>query len=151
MIARCLRIALLLTIAHWALFAAVAGQSPDPTHPWSLRIRAVISGDSHDSDPAGYRIYSGVALEAAVVRRLTEVASLELSLRTESREVEGPTGGSGDHRLGSLEMLPLTLTGRWHPRRRGEGDLQPYVGAGINFTGPCRGAVPPSPRSTSIH
>ncbi|HKJ02798.1 MAG TPA: hypothetical protein VJ997_10095, partial [Longimicrobiales bacterium] len=53
--------------------------------PWALRLRAVISGDSHDSEPVGYKIYSGLALEAAVVRHVSDVASLELSLRAESR------------------------------------------------------------------
>ncbi len=105
-----------------------------PTNPWTLRLRAAISGTSHDSQPAGYKIYSAIALEAALERRVSDVASLELSLRTESREVLGPTDAGADNRLGSLEMLPLTLLGRWRPRGGRAGAFQPYLGAGAALT-----------------
>ena len=68
--------------------------------PWSLRVRAVMSGTSYESQPEGYQIYSGFGLEAALVRHVSEVVDLEISLRTESREVEGPRDGGVEHRLG---------------------------------------------------
>ncbi len=88
-------------------------------NPWTLRLRAAISGSSYESDPAGYKIYSGIGLEGAVERGLGRVASLELAFRTKSREVLGPASAGGDERLGSLEMLPVTLLARWRPRGRG--------------------------------
>ena len=109
---------------------ATAGGGPGP---WELRVRAVLSGSTDHSDPPGYTVYSGLGLEVAVARRLGDAFAVELSARTESREVTGPEG-SGDHRLGSMEMLPLGLTLAWRPRQAGGGDFQPYLGAGVNLT-----------------
>lgn len=110
-----------------------AAQSPDAVRgPWTLRVRAVVSGTSHDSEPPGWTIYSGIGLEAAVARRLGEVAALELAFRTESREVEAD--GEVPSHLGSLEVLPLTLMVQWRPRGRGEAVVQPYLGAGLALT-----------------
>ncbi len=125
--------ALLLPLLLPVLASAQSGS--DPGSPWGVRVRAVLSGDSYDSDPAGYKIYSGVALEAAVVRRVSEVVALELSVRTESREVEGPRAAGVEHRLGSLEMVPVTLSAQWRPRGHVDAPWQPYVGAGVNVTG----------------
>jgi len=93
-------------------------------------VRAVLSGSSDTDVAGGYTVYSGVALEAAVVRRVSDGFALELSVRTESREVTGPT-----RNLGSLEMIPLTLSGQWRPRGSGGAPWQPYLGAGVNVTG----------------
>ena len=68
-----------------------------------------------------------------LVRRLSEQASLELAFRTESREVEGPAG-DGDHRLGSLELAPISLLVQWRPRGWEAGGFQPFLGAGANVT-----------------
>lgn len=116
-----------------ALPTALAAQQARSTDPWTLRLRAAISGTSYDSEPTGYKIYSGIGLEGAVQRRLGAVTALELSFRTESREVTGPEG-AGDNRLGSLEMFPVTLLARWVPRGRGDGAFQPYLGAGAALT-----------------
>jgi hypothetical protein len=43
--------------------------------PWTLRTRAVMSGSSTHSDPAGYKVYSGIGVEAAVARELTRALS----------------------------------------------------------------------------
>ncbi len=101
---------------------------------WSFRVRAVLTGSSHESEPAGYKIYSGVALSAAIVRHLGDRFSAEVALHTESREVTGPDTGGSSGPLGSLEMIPLSLLVRWHPRGGGGADLQPYVGVGGSFT-----------------
>jgi hypothetical protein len=97
---------------------------------YRLRVRATLSGSSDTSVPGAYGIYSAVALDGALVRDLGSFA-LELSLRTESREVEGPGPGPN---LGSLEMLPLGLTVQWRPRSNGGGAFQPYLGAGVSTT-----------------
>ena len=98
--------------------------------PWGLRVRAVLSGSSDKDTAGGYTVYSGVALEAALVRRVSDGFALELSMRTESREVTGPA-----RNLGSLEMIPLTVSGQWRPRGSGDAPWQPYLGAGVNVTG----------------
>ena len=111
-----------------------AQRAPESLSPWTLRLRGAISGSSDDSQPEGYQIYSGIALEAAVERRMGTTTAVELSVRTESREVLGPGNAAGDNRLGSLEMLPVTLLVRWLPRAGHESAFQPYVGAGGNVT-----------------
>lgn len=122
-------LATLLLLACGSTAAAAQASADDGPGRWGLRVRAVLSGSSDHSEPTGYTLYSGIALEAGVVRWLGDAAALELAVRTESREVEGPEGN-----LGSLEMLPLSLAVAWRPRGPGGGDLQPYLGAGLNLT-----------------
>ncbi|HSW29218.1 MAG TPA: OmpW family outer membrane protein [Longimicrobiales bacterium] len=123
----------LLALATLPSPARAQAPGPDAPGPWGLRVRAVLSGSTHHSDPPGYTIYSGLGLELALVRRLGDAFAVELAARTESREVTGPEG-SGDHRLGSMEMIPLNLSLAWRPRGRSDADLQPYLGAGVNVT-----------------
>ena len=88
----------------------------------AARVKRVASPDPHS------------AIEAAAERRLSDVTFLELSGRTESREVLGPERAGEDNRLGSLEMLPVTLLARWRPRGHGSAPFQPYLGAGAALT-----------------
>jgi outer membrane protein W len=122
--------ALVLLVAPTALGA----QRSTVDAPWALGLRATISGSSHDSDPAGYTVYSGIALDAGLVRRVTNVAAVALSLRTESREVNGPAVAGLRPRLGSLEVIPVDLTLQWRPAGRGGARVQPYLGAGADLT-----------------
>ncbi len=130
MLSRRLGLVLLLCLPR-----ALSAQRPAlVSDPWTLRLRATLSGTSYDSEPTGYEIYSGIALEAAVARRLGAVSAVELSVRTESREVLGPESPGEDNRLGSLEMLPVTLLARWILRGRSAAALQPYIAAGAALT-----------------
>jgi outer membrane protein len=106
--------------------APAHGQEAD----YRVKVRATLSGSSDTGESGAYGIYSGVALDLAVVRDVGPFA-LELSVRTESREVEGPGPGPN---LGSLEMLPVGLVVQWRPRSSGEGAFQPYLGAGVSTT-----------------
>ncbi len=118
-------------LALLCLPTALLAQRPrGESDPWTVRVRATISGASYESQPADYKIYSGVSLEAAIERRLGSIAALELSGRTESREVLGPASTGADERLGSIEMLPLTLLLRWLPLGRSNAAFQPYLGGG---------------------
>lgn len=103
-------------------------QSPDP---WQLRLRAVMSGSSDTDEAANYKVYSGLAIEAAICRDLGRTVTVEMALRTESREVEGPTGPSGAEALGSLELFPVSLILQWRPLGTSCAGTQPYAGAGV--------------------
>ena len=125
---------LLLSVAFLIVLQPELRGQVEPSGDWRLFARASISGSSHDSEPAGYTIYSGIAFDVAVARRLSDAFWVEFSVRPESREVEGPdVAGFGDH-LGSLEMLPINLTLQWHPLGNNGASLQPYLGAGVNST-----------------
>jgi outer membrane protein W len=122
-------------VALLLLPAALRAQdAPVHADAWALRLSAVVSGPSYESDPDGYKVYSGASLEAGVARWLSDVVLLELSARTESREVNGPPVGGVAERLGSIEVLPLNLIATWHPLARSGRTVQPVVGAGVNFT-----------------
>lgn len=96
-----------------------------------MRFRVVLSGSSDTDNPLHYHVYSGLGLEAALVRDFGRSASIELALRTESREVTGPDGSTGSSGLGSLEVLPITLLAQWRPRGEGAASFQPYLGLGV--------------------
>ena len=102
-------------------------------NPWRFMTRATISGNSHESTPDGYTIYSGVSLEGAFARDVSDVFALELSLRTESREVEGPAT-LAEPRLGSLEVVVSALTVKWQPRDPTGEVFEPFAGAGLAVT-----------------
>jgi outer membrane protein W len=112
----------------------LAQDAPIGSDQWALRLSVVASGASYESEPTGYKMYSGIALEAGVVRWVGEMLSLELSARTESREVNGPPLNGVPERLGSIELLPLNFIASWHPLARSRRTVQPVVGAGVNFT-----------------
>lgn len=113
------------------LVSSLPGQQA-PVPPWTFRARAVLTGNSAESEPAGYDMYSGIALEVGLARRLARLLSLELDLRTESREVDYSVEGAERERLGSLELLPVSLFLQFRPA--GSGRLHPYAGGGVTFT-----------------
>jgi outer membrane protein W len=94
---------------------------------YRVKVRAILSGSS-DTSASAYTVYSGVALDVGLARDAGPL-TVELSFRTESREVEGPLA-----HLGSLEMLPLSLAAQWRPLSGGGGAYQPYIGVGASAT-----------------
>ena len=124
---RALVVALALVLAP----ATSLAQEPPP-FPWLFRTRLVLSGNSDESEPAGFSTYSTIAIEAGLARRLGPAFDLELSLRTESREVDYEPAAGPRERLGSLELVPLNLFLLWHAP--GTGKVKPYLGAGLNVT-----------------
>lgn len=91
-----------------------------------------MSGSGGHSDPAGYKVYSGIGVEAAVSREVSRLFAVELTVRTESREIDVDQGTGSDARLGSIELVPLTLTLAYFPPLGGT--FRPYLGAGVNLT-----------------
>lgn len=119
----------------WLLIAVAAVATPMPAQspsPWTFRSRLVMSGSTDHSEPTGFTMYSGIALEAALARRLSDRFAVELVVRTESREVDRVVNGPLTERLGALELLPVNLLVQWHPTRGGA--VRPYLGAGLNLT-----------------
>lgn len=117
-------------------------QNPDRERSlWQFRTRAVLSGSSNDSDPAGFVAYSGLAFEASVTRDFSGVFAAEISLRTESREINQEVPSGPAIPLGSIEVLPLTMTLQYRPHF--SGSFHPYlgIGAAASFTWEKSGAL----------
>ena len=127
-----LRFCPIVVVLALALTPAVSLAQAPHSLTWSFRTRLVLSGNSHESEPAGFSTYSAIAIEAGVARRLSAALDLELSVRTESREVDYEPASGPRQRLGSLEMVPLNLLLQWHSP--GTGKVKPYLGAGLNLT-----------------
>jgi outer membrane protein W len=113
---------------------ALSGQSDADEADWRLVVRAAVTSSSYESEPDGYEIYSGVGFDVAVTRRVVSPFWVEVSVRTESREVEGPASPGSDAHLGSLEMLPVEITLPWHPLAHRGGAFQPYLAGGLGVT-----------------
>jgi outer membrane protein len=99
---------------------------------WTFVTRLVATGSSDESEPAGYKIYSAFTLEASLRRTFGRVVGAELTLRTESREVDSLVPAGEARRLGSLELLPASLL--LHFRLPTGGKVHPYAGGGVNLT-----------------
>jgi outer membrane protein len=115
------------------LIASFSRRADADDRPWSVRTRAVMSGSSDHSEPDGYTVYSGISLEAGVGWAFHRLFGLELTARTESREIDQATGLDGeDMRLGSVELLPVNLFVQFRPAWWS--GVHPYAGAGLNLT-----------------
>lgn len=99
---------------------------------WIFRTRAVISGNSYESDPAGFKAYSGISLETGITRLFGKVWAAELNVRTESREIDRGVESGPAERLGSMEFLPIDLTLLYRPSISKR--ISPYLGFGANMT-----------------
>lgn len=126
-----LPILLVLALSIVTIPASTQG-APSPRLAWTFHTSAFISGNSDDSDPAGYTVYSGIGLTAGIQRQISNRFALDLSARTESREVDLAQAAGTDLRLGSLELLPVTLVLKWRPPVGGA--VRPFIGAGLNVT-----------------
>jgi outer membrane protein len=110
-----------------------AAQAPyGRTAPWTFTTRLLATGSSDESEPAGYQAFSAVTLEASLRRGISRVLGVEVTARTESREIDSLVPSGEDRRLGSLELLPLSLMLQFRPASHGA--VHPYAGAGVNLT-----------------
>jgi outer membrane protein len=113
--------------------ASASAQDPGTGGPrWTFTTRALVTGSSDESEPPGYKVYSTFALEAGLRHAFSRVLGAELTIRTESREVDSLVPAGEDRRLGSLELLPVDLLIQF--RFPTGGSVHPYVGAGVNLT-----------------
>lgn len=111
---------------------AFGQEAVDLDNSWVFKTRLVLSGNSDESTPSGFDTYSGVGIEASITRHVWRNLYAEASIRTESREVDQKLTPDPDARLGSIEMMPLTLTILY--RKEGAGRFHPYAGLGANLT-----------------
>ncbi len=112
---------------------AVGTDSTRSANPeWVFRTRALVTGSSDESDPRGYKVFSTFPLEVGLGRRVRGGIAAELDVRTESREVNLNQGAPEDTRLGSVELLPVSLLLQYCPAHGG--GVLPYFGAGGNLT-----------------
>lgn len=124
----------LLTGALLSAFAlAPLARAEVPASPWSVRLRATYLQTVDDSSGAlGKDVLSvsdKLMPEFDIDYRLNEDWSLELVL-TVPQEHTVDLKGSG--KIGNFEHLPPTLLVQYHPQV--SKIIQPYVGAGVNFT-----------------
>ena len=117
-------------LATLLLPATLYAQGAGPR--WTFRTRAQMSGSSVNSEPAGFHVYSGIALGAALSRELNRHVGIELAVATESREVDQAQASGPDLRLGSIELMPVNVLVQVRPLSRGR--AHPYAGAGLNLT-----------------
>jgi hypothetical protein len=75
-----------------SLCAQVAGPMPPE---WTFRTRAIMTGVSDSSEPAGYRVYSGIAAEAELTGVLNRHLEVVCTAGTHSREIDPSTLGAG--------------------------------------------------------
>jgi outer membrane protein W len=108
-------------------------QDTDNTdHDWIYINRIIVSGSSDESEPKNYQVYSAFTLEAAIRKQISFAFSMELNLKTESREVDFTDDAGLVTNLGSVELLPVNII--LHYRLLLNGGFHPYIGAGGNFT-----------------
>jgi len=106
------------------------GASSQPP-AWEVHTRLLASSSSHSSEPAGFTAYSTFPLEIGVRRQLGTLWRIELSARSESRELDQAMSPTAV-RVGSFEALPLNLLAQFRfNKNRG---FRPYVGGGLNAT-----------------
>ncbi|WP_435622788.1 OmpW/AlkL family protein [Flagellimonas sp.] len=128
----CLMIALLGTAN------LVLGQNQpdnDDFSKWQFRLRGIVvtPDESADIEVIGgdASISTAFVPEFDISYFFDENWSVELILATAKHDVEATGTSVGDLDLGSVWLLPPTLTGQYHFTG---GDLVPYLGAGVNFT-----------------
>jgi outer membrane protein W len=122
--------ALVIALIAWT-HPNVAAQATGEPGPWTFTTRLLAAGTNRTSEPTGYKVYSTFPLEIALRRALHPVVSLELAVRSESREVDREQAPTA-LRLGSIEFLPVNLL--LQVSRGGHHTFRPYAGLGGNLT-----------------
>jgi outer membrane protein len=115
--------------------STVSAQTTEvPVRNWTFKTRVVMTGSSDHSDPDGYMVYSAISIEPSITRKISKIFSIELSVKSESHEVDilkGDEDGK-DLPIGSVELLPVNCILRYSFKTQSE--IHPYVGGGVNAT-----------------
>ena len=105
---------------------------------WQVRLRAV--GVAPDESASIGIIGGDVAISNALIPELdftyffTEHFAAELILGTAKHDVKAINTLAGDVNLGSVWLLPPTLTAQYHFYTSDKKVFKPYIGAGVNYT-----------------
>lgn len=104
---------------------------------WVLRVRAIAVEPNDDSQQIGdtgseVAVDSATTIEVDVTYMFGKRLGLELIAATPKHDLNASGGALDGADLGSVKLLPPTLTLQFHPLPGGLFDL--YVGAGVNFT-----------------
>lgn len=105
---------------------------------WQVRLRAV--GVAPDESAKIGIIGGDVAISNALIPELdftyffTEHFAAELILGTAKHDVKAINTAAGDVNLGSVWLLPPTLTAQYHFYTSDQKVFKPYIGAGVNYT-----------------
>ena len=105
---------------------------------WQVRLRAV--GVAPDESAKIGIIDGDVAISNALIPELdftyffTEHFAAELILGTAKHDVQAINTLAGDVNLGSVWLLPPTLTAQYHFYTSDKKIFKPYIGAGVNYT-----------------
>ena len=105
---------------------------------WQVRLRAV--GVAPDESAKIGIIDGDVAISNALIPELdftyffTEHFAAELILGTAKHDVQAINTLAGDVNLGSVWLLPPTLTAQYHFYTSDQKVFKPYIGAGVNYT-----------------
>lgn len=110
-----------------AAFAAATQCADAAQGDWLARVRVIRIDPTASSSLAGLDVSSETAPEIDLSYFLTDHVALEL-IATDKRFGVSLNGAS----LGSLKLLPPTLTIQYHFRPAES--FRPYVGAGVNYT-----------------
>lgn len=105
---------------------------------WQVRLRAV--GVAPDESAKIGIIGGDVAISNALIPELdftyffTEHFAAELILGTAKHDVKAINTAAGDVNLGSVWLLPPTLTAQYHFYTSDQKVFKTYIGAGVNYT-----------------
>ncbi len=103
---------------------------------WLFRVRglAVVPDEKGHDEQLGGKIGVGNSYvpEVDVTYFFTDYVSAELIAATTRHSVKDKNSAAGNLDLGHVWLLPPTLTAQVHPLGRSR--IDPYVGAGINYT-----------------
>ena len=105
---------------------------------WQVRLRAV--GVAPEESATIGIIGGDVAISNALIPELdityffTENFAAELILGTAKHDVQAINTAAGDVNLGSVWLLPPTLTAQYHFYTSDKKVFKPYIGAGVNYT-----------------
>ena len=124
----------LVSLSSYAQDNQASNSSMD-FNKWQVRLRGIVVAPNESATIEA--IGGDVDISTSVVPELdftyffTEHWAAELILGTTKHDVEAVSTAAGDIDLGSVWLLPPTLTAQYHFTG---GALKPYLGAGINYT-----------------
>ena len=117
-----------IALAAASLLSANTAMAQAKEGPWLVRVRAVnLDSANTDSTGLGLSINNKVIPEIDFSYSFTKNLAMELVLTVP----QGHTLSSKGTPIGTLDHLPPTLTLQY---KFDAGSVQPYVGAGVNFT-----------------